>query len=116
MEPDVEINSTNGAKLTCPRCACVILRENVACMTETPQALVSMKKDRMGEMEDILHYWTVKDMMAFENIGFSKAAGDGLKYLICADCEVGPLGFTDPKSPICYIAASRVTHSTPAKT
>ena len=33
----------------------------------------------------------VHDMYDFENIGFSKPV-DSVKYLICADCEAGPIG------------------------
>ena len=48
-------------------------------------------------------------MMNFENIGFSKPA-DGLKYLLCADCDLGPLGFQDVGSNTFYIAANRVRY------
>ena len=30
-------------------------------------------------------------MFTFENIGFSNTVGD-FKYLICADCDMGPIG------------------------
>ena len=37
---------------------------------------------------------------------------DGIKYLTCADCEVGPLGFHDPtEAPLRFlIAACRVKY------
>ena len=42
---------------------------------------------------------------------FSKSK-DGIKYLTCADCEVGPLGYHDPnQKPLRFlIAASRVKY------
>ncbi|KAJ3320927.1 hypothetical protein HDV06_004705 [Boothiomyces sp. JEL0866] len=40
-------------------------------------------------------YWTVQNMMTFENIGFSKINEAGIQYLICADCDLGPLGYFD---------------------
>ena len=42
---------------------------------------------------------------------FSKSK-DGLKYLTCADCEIGPLGFHDPtEAPLRFlIAACRVKY------
>ena len=59
--------------------------------------------------EQISEFWSVKDMMAFENVGFSKDTADGKKFLICADCEVGPLGFHDTtrSEKVYYIAVSR---------
>lgn len=34
--------------------------------------------------------------LTFENVGFSKSVGS-LKYLTCANCDCGPLGWTDTK-------------------
>lgn len=38
------------------------------------------------------HFWHVSDMMHFDNVGFSKTVGD-TKFLSCADCDVGPIGY-----------------------
>ena len=51
-------------------------------------------------------------MTDFENVGFCNTV-EGIKYLICADCEIGPLGYHDTKSvaegnPLFHIAVSRV--------
>ncbi|KAI7872091.1 Mss4 protein-domain-containing protein [Spinellus fusiger] len=45
------------------------------------------------------HFWRLGDMMEFENIGFSKTVGS-IKYLSCADCDIGPLGYHDKNEPI----------------
>lgn len=41
-------------------------------------------------------YWSVQppSAMTFENIGFSKSLGS-IKFLTCADCDCGPLGWHD---------------------
>ncbi|KAF9125364.1 hypothetical protein BGW39_007441 [Mortierella sp. 14UC] len=44
-------------------------------------------------------FWRVTDMMAFENIGFSKMLPDGTQFLSCADCDTGPLGYHESKVP-----------------
>lgn len=54
-------------------------------------------------------------MTDFENVGFCYAV-DNIKYLICADCEIGPLGYHDTRSvsegkPLFHICASRVRTS-----
>ena len=60
--------------------------------------------------DTLTDFWLVKDMFNFENVGFSKTSGD-LKYLLCADCEVGPIGFHLLASPNeFYVACSRVQY------
>ncbi|KAG0061646.1 hypothetical protein BGZ89_011274 [Linnemannia elongata] len=44
-------------------------------------------------------FWRVADMMAFENIGFSKMLPNGTQFLSCADCDTGPLGYHESKVP-----------------
>ncbi|PVZ97687.1 hypothetical protein BB558_006353 [Smittium angustum] len=43
-------------------------------------------------------YWSVSDVFSFENIGISKPVNGGIQYLICAECECGPLGFHDTET------------------
>lgn len=62
------------------------------------------------ESEAIKSYWTVDDMFTFENIGFSHTV-QNTKYLICADCEMGPVGYHDVTSKKCFIALKRVKHA-----
>lgn len=38
--------------------------------------------------------WSVPSPLTFENIGFSRDVGTN-KYLSCADCDCGPLGWHD---------------------
>ncbi|KAL0092130.1 Mss4-like protein [Phycomyces blakesleeanus] len=60
------------------------------------------------------HFWKLKDMMDFENIGFSKTVGT-IKYLSCADCDIGPLGYHDtavePKEYLVSIRRARYRFS-----
>ena len=60
--------------------------------------------------EDIKGFWQVNDMYTFENLGFSNTI-ENLKYLICADCEIGPIGWYDLTTKQSYVALSRVKHS-----
>ena len=50
-------------------------------------------KDNESEGETFTRFWCVKDMYDFENIGFTHSVNGLVKYLTCADCEIGPLGF-----------------------
>lgn len=61
------------------------------------------------ESEEYKEFWIVDDMFSFENIGFSNQVGN-YKYLICADCEMGPVGYHDLETKKNYIALKRVKH------
>ncbi|GAU96329.1 hypothetical protein RvY_07790 [Ramazzottius varieornatus] len=73
---------------------------------QTAEEVLYVLDDVPGE---VLHdFWMVKDMYTFENVGFSHAVGK-LKYLTCADCEVGPIGYHDmEKLNEFFVAWSRV--------
>ena len=62
------------------------------------------------DAESLVNFWHVTDMFHFENIGFSKKVGN-VQYLICADCEKGPIGWHDKTDRTkSFIALSRVQH------
>lgn len=48
-------------------------------------------------------------MFTFQNVGFSHTVGNN-KYLACADCEAGPIGYHDVANKKSYVALSRVQH------
>lgn len=61
------------------------------------------------ERESVSAFWKVRDMFTFQNVGFTHTF-DGNKYLACADCEAGPIGFHDVENKASYVALSRVCH------
>lgn len=61
-----------------------------------------------GDKETCRGFWVVQDKMDFFNIAFSNTV-EGLAYLACADCNLGPFGYHDPAKPDAfYIAVERV--------
>jgi len=62
------------------------------------------------------HFWRIDDIFTFENIGYTKTVNGLRKYLICADCECGPLGVQvigddeGGKKNSSYLALARVIH------
>ncbi|KAF8922776.1 Mss4 protein-domain-containing protein [Dissophora ornata] len=67
-------------------------------------------KDNANE-EELQSFWRITDMMAFENIGFSKKLPNGTQFLSCADCDTGPLGYHEPQATKEYlIALNRVRY------
>lgn len=62
------------------------------------------------ETEHVSLFWKVNDMFTFQNVGFTNTVGDN-KFLACADCDAGPIGYYDIQSKKSYIALSRVHHA-----
>lgn len=65
----------------------------------------------VNESELINDYWLVEEINNFENIGVSHKV-ENVKYLACADCERGPVGWYDLSTSRSYVALSRVKHKT----
>ncbi|VDD75816.1 unnamed protein product [Mesocestoides corti] len=110
----------NSEVICCPRCPSVIFREKTAFATHHEFLLpIIAKKSELQQhgdefpREPVSTFWTVERMHDFENVGFCNTVEGGIKYLICADCEIGPIGYHDTKSvtagkPEFHIAACRV--------
>ncbi|KAJ7451156.1 Mss4-like protein [Mycena latifolia] len=114
----------NKYDLLCPRpeCGSIILRTGVAKLLErpsiqmepadrTPAALIPLPQPPAPTV-----WWLVTPSpMEFENIGFSKPVapltGEGdkqLKLLLCAQCDLGPLGWSEVDGTEFWLACSRV--------
>lgn len=62
------------------------------------------------QVDSLSDFWHVTGMFTFENVGFSNAV-NGIKYLICADCEQGPIGWCrDSDRETLYVAHDRVNY------
>jgi len=69
---------------------------------------MTQKRDAVEiETDLILESFQVKDPFTFENVGFSNTVKN-IKYLVCSDCELGPVGWQDLGTGLCYLAVSRV--------
>ncbi|KAI8088080.1 Mss4-like protein [Gilbertella persicaria] len=94
----------NDADILCPKgdCQCVILRKNAATLVERDGSKLSLPASSLPAnsilTDDDTHFWHVSNMMDFENVGFSTTIGT-IKYLSCADCDLGPIGYHDTSNP-----------------
>jgi len=68
------------------------------------------KKDAAAETEKLKDFFLVSDKYHFENIGFSLTI-DNIKYLACADCDIGPVGWHDMNTNESFVAVKRVKTS-----
>lgn len=116
--------SVNKYDLTCPRpgCGSVILKKGIATWVERSSvqmeppggpkhALLPMLPDP----PETTHWWLVTPSpMAFENIGFTRPISittePQMKLLTCAECDLGPLGWTAVGGTEFWLACSRVAY------
>ncbi|XP_061197454.1 guanine nucleotide exchange factor MSS4-like [Saccostrea echinata] len=107
-------NGKNKTKLFCERCSSTVLLPKKAVYCEVEFFMPHMKKKADGTSETgetLKKYWKVDDMFEFENLGFTNTV-ETIKYLICADCEIGPIGWHDINDKKAfYIALDRVKHA-----
>lgn len=115
-------NGKNKNKIYCTRCPSLVLTPGNGGFIRKKFSLPSDKvkksdpeseKDNKDAPEETIHdCWMIENMYAFENIGFSNTVGT-IKYLVCADCESGPIGWHDLSNggKISYLSWDRVKHS-----
>ncbi|NXI14790.1 MSS4 factor, partial [Irena cyanogastra] len=102
----------NLRAVLCQRCGSRVLLPGAATFA---LLLPAMRKKAAaaaaGGGGDVLReHWLVRDMFSFENVGFTRDVGN-VKFLVCADCEAGPIGWhcLDDKDSF-YVALERVAH------
>ncbi|NWV82740.1 MSS4 factor, partial [Dasyornis broadbenti] len=74
------------------------------------RAVLCQRCGSRGGGDVLWEHWLVRDMFSFENVGFTRDVGN-VKFLVCADCEAGPIGWhcLDDKDSF-YVALERVAH------
>ncbi|XP_014801839.1 PREDICTED: guanine nucleotide exchange factor MSS4 [Calidris pugnax] len=105
----------NLKAVLCQRCRSRVLLPG-AVTPSLPQLLLpAMRKKAAatgggGDGDVVREHWLVRDMFSFENVGFTRDVGN-VKFLVCADCEAGPIGWhcLDDKDSF-YVALERVAH------
>ncbi|XP_019561399.3 guanine nucleotide exchange factor MSS4 homolog [Aedes albopictus] len=111
-------NEKNKTNVNCTHCGSLMLKPGSADYVESEFNLPEPYKKKHPApasspaefaCEKLTQFWVVNDMFTFENIGFSNTV-DQTKYLICADCEIGPVGYHDLQTKRCYVALQRVKH------
>ncbi|XP_035234103.1 guanine nucleotide exchange factor MSS4-like [Stegodyphus dumicola] len=114
ISTDTEITSDgkNVKQIKCQRCPSTILIPGMATLVTSEFVLPDghLKEENDPKSVDNMNkYWRVDNMYSFENVGFSKTV-DGVKYLICADCEIGPIGYHDLNTKLSYVSLCKITY------
>uniref|UniRef100_A0A915PQC1 U6 snRNA-associated Sm-like protein LSm3 n=1 Tax=Setaria digitata TaxID=48799 RepID=A0A915PQC1_9BILA len=104
---NLSANNRNALPIHCMRCNCAILSPNVASFVDAkPFSLPFCRQAKNSasiNTEIINSWWQVERMFDFENIGFTHAR-NGVKYLVCANCEDGPVGYLCPVTKAHFVA------------
>ncbi|XP_011501442.1 PREDICTED: guanine nucleotide exchange factor MSS4 homolog [Ceratosolen solmsi marchali] len=105
-------NGRNIETVYCAYCSSKILNPGSATFINMNFSLPHMirRRDEEAEKRELINdYWLVEEINSFENIGVSHKV-ENVKYLACADCERGPIGWHDLSTFRSYIALCRVKH------
>ncbi|XP_035203156.1 guanine nucleotide exchange factor MSS4 [Oxyura jamaicensis] len=104
----------NLKAVLCQRCGSRVLLPGAATFARRELLLPAMRKKAVAAAANggdvVREHWLVRDMFSFENVGFTRDVGN-VKFLVCADCEAGPIGWhcLDDKDSF-YVALERVAH------
>ena len=112
MEPSP---GANAEDLACPQCGCCLLAAGAAhWATLSPAASVPTTAPGAAP-ESVSGAWAVGDMYDFANVGFTVPDEAGVKFVACAECELGPLGFhrAGEEPAAYYVIAGRVAGRLP---
>ena len=97
----------NARNAICLHCPCKILLAGDGSHQKFEEKLPA---EDGNETCTVKTWWQVDDMYSFYNIGFSKTVANK-KYLVCADCERGPIGYHDLDTKKSYLATEMVGYS-----
>ncbi|CAM2697873.1 unnamed protein product [Rotaria socialis] len=110
------VGDRNTQTIVCSFCDDIILRPQTAILTNKPTLLPQMNIEKTPSSDTEKSFWLVSDMFTFENVGFSNTVNNQTKYLVCANCERGPIGFS-PINPSTrqlekefYVAIDRIKY------
>jgi hypothetical protein len=123
----VDADGNNAHTIQCRFCGGAILpRGKAAFVPDLTAALPPMPRPRdapAAPADEVAGCWRAGDKYDFDNLGVSKSADErGLRYLVCAGCDMGPFGwFADERQGDTvgekvdfFVAVSRVRYDTKA--
>ncbi|XP_046385059.1 guanine nucleotide exchange factor MSS4 [Ischnura elegans] len=114
---DLVMDGKNCKTVMCLHCPSKILAPRNGEYRKVEFSLPEPRRKKVVEgeadspKEELLSdFWLVEDMYRFENMGFSNSVGN-IKYLACADCEMGPIGLYEMDTKRSFVAIARVQHT-----
>ena len=78
-------------------------------MTDLEYELHPMQGGGSPDKEKCTRFFRVEDMFDFDNLGFSNTV-ENVKFLTCADCDIGPIGYHTLDDKKTFVVIDRVDH------
>ncbi|XP_034825996.1 guanine nucleotide exchange factor MSS4 homolog [Maniola hyperantus] len=110
----IDEDGFNKLVVKCKYCGSKILDKKSGKYIAQEKELPLMQQDTRNEgeiqSEKVNQFYHVENMFTFENIGFTHTV-DCYKYLSCADCDAGPVGYYDMNTKHSYVALCRIENA-----
>ncbi|CEP01268.1 Mss4-like protein [Plasmodiophora brassicae] len=113
MAMDSTEGERNPFRLSCRHCQCSIVPPGAAtrsCRKIT--AHVPVVDDDQGARviaEELDEHWLIAQQFDFDNVGVSRPIeASGFRYLICAECDRGPIGIKYENESHFYVFHARI--------
>ncbi|GMR36406.1 hypothetical protein PMAYCL1PPCAC_06601, partial [Pristionchus mayeri] len=102
----------NGKNIVCRRCGSLFFAADTVIYVEDVQRelkLMSHQGAGKVDKEKISWWWFTDDDLDFDTIGFQTV--DGVKVLMCGDCEFGPIGLREANGKFFFLAVERCSYN-----
>ena len=101
----------NSHALQCLLCSTIILNPLVALHHTATQHTLPPFPPTATPATSGEHSWCVDDQMSFENVGVTRGVEGGVRYLVCGNCDGGPIGCVYADAPQrFYVVHGRVQY------
>uniref|UniRef100_A0A7S0LSU6 Mss4-like protein n=1 Tax=Coccolithus braarudii TaxID=221442 RepID=A0A7S0LSU6_9EUKA len=113
----LDADGINAFAMQCRFCGCSVLPKGKVKFVDTQVDLPPLpSKDKKAAsigggvpMESVSGFWHVKDKFDFDNMGVTRPIEGGLRYIICAECDIGPIGWFRDETSM-HVALERVRY------
>lgn len=116
----VDSDGVNNGLIRCPRCTSRILtkagtlvkregKDQIFFLPTRPDGGDDNNDDFVYKEQVHEYWWRVADTDMFDNLGLSRVVdtpGGRMKFIICSDCGMGPIGYQAEKEPELWVCCS----------
>ena len=108
----VSSTGQNARAIHCLLCQTVILNALTAAHhSATQHTLPPFPATTAAAAVSSEHSWLVDDQMTFENVGVTRGVEGGVRYLVCGNCDGGPIGCVYAEAPQAfYVLHGRIQY------
>ncbi|KHN83837.1 Guanine nucleotide exchange factor MSS4, partial [Toxocara canis] len=106
----IDGNNKNSKTIRCRHCQSLVFEAKKAVLLKVPRELREMsvggEKGKFKEKTEL--WWFTDNEFLFDTVGWQTV--DGVKSLMCGDCEFGPFGWRTNDNKRFYVAVERMLY------